>query len=259
MMATGMRTMLGVQWRTHRRGTLDLDVRACREHGGCGSGGCGPLYDPGEDPRIRPGGQRRGRPRRNQRQGRGTSTASAGSSRTSSASSLPSSSRCSGSASSRRSPAGRRRPGGSRRSSAAGSRATSRPGRARPRLRCHLRHRRRVRDRPGCIAVFPATRSVLYAGSLGALAFVFAGLAATARSAHDALPRHLCREPARPGGGLRAARRRRCDRYLDYLAVAARLGGEGRAVRGDAVVDPAHPPRRRGLARHRCRPRRCAP
>ena len=101
----------------------------------------------------------------------------------------------------------------------------------------------------------PATRSVLYAASLGALAFVFAGLAAllaqvTLHSRGVYVWSLLVLAVAYLLRGVGDV-----TQDVGHLALTARLGREGRAVRGDAVVDPAHPPRRRRAARHARRPR----
>ena len=80
-----------------------------------------------------------------------------------------------------------------------------------------------------------------------------------ARPGHAARPRRLPGGPARPRPGLRAAGRRRRDDHVGHLAVPAGLGREGRAVRADALVGTADPPRRRRAARDAGRRARRSP
>ena len=97
----------------------------------------------------------------------------------------------------------------------------------------------------------PATGSVLYAASL-------AGAGLRLRRAHGAVgaggparAQRLRRGAARPRRVLRAAGGRRRHQQLGDLAVPARLGREGRAVRPAALVDARGPARRGRGARHR--------
>ena len=109
------------------------------------------------------------------------------------------------------------------------------------RLRRHLRHRHRVRPRAhrlrgtrdpiGPLRRLPRRPRLRLRRARGA-----------ARPGHPALPGRLHVGPARPRRGLRAAGRRRRDEDVGHLALAARLGREGRALRGRCGGGPSSSP-----------------